>query len=302
MTVLQKAVLPRMTEAYLRGFDRVAGFVVAAADVAWARTPADLFVAHGLGFPGSPVTADTPYVDVLRFEPVATTRTVAATGGVDQESRGLTGGTFVDRPPFTGTGFVAAPGHVVPLWWLMHTRVPAGAELWRVHADGREELLAVYPDVATGWAGPAVAPVGTPQPRLSRHVGPLAQWHGATLTASVVGTDVVLAATSAPPAELGFEPTAVGRWRRVVPMTEVDALFELVVTARWNGLEMRVVDEWDEQGTQMSHLFYVGHDADLAEGLRLTKLDAAVYETSAPSAQLSELTHAQTMAPGWPGA
>lgn len=47
MTVLQKAVLPGMSDAYLtRGFDRVGGFVVAAADVAWAQTPADLRTSH----------------------------------------------------------------------------------------------------------------------------------------------------------------------------------------------------------------------------------------------------------------
>lgn len=300
MTVLQKAVLPGMSDAYLRrGFDRVGGFVVAASDVAWATTSADLFVAHGLGFPGSPVTPDAPHVDVLRFEPVATSRTVAATGGVDQETRRLTGGTFVDRPPFTGTGFVAVPDHVVPLWWLMPTRLPAGAELWRVHADGRSEVLGMYVDVATGWVGSHAQ--ATPGERLSRHVGPLAQWRGAMLSASVIGPDVVLAATTEPPPAYGFEPTASGRWRRQVPMTEVDALVELVVTARWNGLEMRVLDELETTSGRVSQLTYVGHDADLAEGLQLTKLDAGVYETLAPSDQLAELTHTQTAAPGWPG-
>ncbi|GAA4626649.1 hypothetical protein [Cellulomonas oligotrophica] len=304
MALLQKAVLPRTSEAYLgQGYDRVAGFVVQAADVAWAGAPADLFVAHGLGFPGSPVTPDVAHVDVLRFTPHATSRTENATGGVDQAGRARTGGPFVDRPPFTGLGFVDAPGHVVPLWWLTHTRVPAGAELVRVHADGTQQRLATFADVATGWVGDAARATPPTSPRLPRYVGPLARWRGTTLNAEPVGDEVVLASEVEPPAALGFTRTDAGRWRRVVPLAEVEAMFELMVTARWNGLEMRVVDQWDEApGTTVSRVSYVGHDADLAEGLRLPKVDAGVYEATVPTDRLAEVTPTQLAPRTWPGA
>ena len=47
---------------------------------------------------------------------------------------------------------------------------------------------------------------------------------------------------------------------------------------------------------------YMEHDADLAEGLQLTKMDAGVYEQYLPAELLDEAVVKQTQVPGWPGA
>ncbi|WP_211373862.1 hypothetical protein [Cellulomonas fimi] len=298
---MQKAVTPPMSQAYLQGgFDRLAGFVVRAEDVAFATTPAALFEVHGLGFPGSTFTPDAPYVDILRFPATPQLRFENATGGVDQETRQLTGGPFVDRPPFTGTGFVAVQGAVVPLYWLVHSRVPAGTELVRVAADGSQSVLARHVDVGHGWQSDVVSVTHSPSPQISRFVGPMAKWSETYLNADVLGDDVVVVAEVEPPAQLGFERTEAGRWRRVVPRAEVTELFELNVTARWNGLEMRVVDQWTERGgATVSRVSYTGHNADLAEGLRLEKIDAGVYEATVPTGNLSDVVTAQLIPSSW---
>lgn len=302
MAIMQKAITPQLANAYLEGgYDRVAGFVVRAADVAFATTPAALFEAHGLGFPGSPFAPDDAAVHVLRFPATPQLRFEDAIGGTDPESRARTGGPFIDRPPFTGLGFVPVQGALVPLYWLVHSRIPAGSELVRVTPDGAAQVVARFVDVAQGWVSDDV-PVAPPaSPAIARFVGPIAVWRGAPYAADPLedGT-VALAADAEPDAALGFERTAAGRWRRVVPADEVTELFELSVTARWNGLEMRVVDSFrDTEGRPVARVSYTGHDADLAEGLRLQKVDAGVYEASVPMASLVDVQTAQLVPRTW---
>lgn len=301
-TIMQKAVTPQLSAAYLDGgYDRVAGFVVRADSVGAATTAGALFEAHGLGFPGSPWTAGSSHVDVLRFRATPQLRFEDAIGGVDAETRARTGGPFVDRPPFTGTGFVATGLGVVPLYWLVHSRIPAGAELVRVGSDGSSTLLATYVDVGHGWRAAGAAAEHPSSPVVSRFVGPLAGWQGAYFSADPLddGTTVLVAETM-PPAELGFEQAETGRWRRVVPTVELSELFEMSVTGTWNGLPVRVVDQWkDADGTGLARVSYTGHDADLAEGLRMQKVDAAVYEATVPLANVAQVQTAQLVPRSW---
>lgn len=301
MTWMQKAVTPQVSAAYLEsGFDRVGGFVVRAADVADATTPAAVYEVHGLGFPGSPHRPDAPYVDVLRFPATPQLRFENAVGGLDEASRARTGGPFVDRPPFTGTGFVATSLAVVPLSWLAHSRVPAGSELVRISADGSAQVLARYVDVGHGWQSDTVRVGHSPSPRISRYVGAMAIWANTPLNADVLDDRVVVAAEVEPPAQYGFRRTPAGRWSREVPRAEVSQLFEMYVTARWNGLEVRVVDQWtDQNGEAVSHVSYIGHNADLAEGLRLPKIDAGLYEVSVPTSSLTRVETSQLVPQSW---
>ncbi|MEE6281253.1 hypothetical protein [Georgenia sunbinii] len=301
MTLMQKAVTPQMSAAYLeRGFDRVGGFVVRTPDVEHATTPAAVFEAHGLGFPGSPHRPDANHVDVLRFPATPQLRFENAVGGIDEESRARTGGTFIDRPPFTGTGFVATAEAVVPLYWLAHSRVPAGSQLVRLGADGTSRVLAEHVDVGHGWYSQTEQIGHAASPRISRHVGPMAMWSGTALNADVFADRVVVAAEVEPPAQYGFQPTGAGRWRREVPRDEVAELFEMYVAAKWNGLAVRVVDQWTAQdGESISHVSYTGHNADLAEGLQLPKVDAGVYEVTVPTASLVAVEHTQLVPEQW---
>lgn len=269
MPTMQKAVTPAVAAAILEhGFDRVAGYVVAQADAASATTPSDLFRLHALGFAGSPFVDGGP-IDLLLFEPAPTMRFENAIGGTTREELQRTGGPFLDRPPFTGTGFAPFPT-AVPVWWLVPTRVPAGARLVRVTASGAQ-VLAEYPDVATGWVVPGAEGRRPVQP--SAHVGTYATIDGRNRLADLVGDQVVI-----------YDPAVAGRIE--VPRDGVERLFELEIAASWNGLDVRVVAQWQSAGVATSRIAYLGHDTDLAEGLRLVKIEAGVYEATVPDTSL----------------
>ncbi|WP_395245805.1 hypothetical protein ACGGZK_08355 [Agromyces sp. MMS24-K17] len=194
-----------------------------------------------------------------------------AIGGTTREDLRRTGGPFLDRAPFTGTGFAPA-GTAVPVWWLAPTRVPAGARLVRF-ADGLPpQRLADYVDVATGWVvagGDGRRRPAQPSPL----VGGYATIAGEHRLADVVGDRVAV-----------WEP-ATGE-RREVALADVDGIFELEVLGSWNGLDVRLVARWEHDGVPMSRIAYLGHDSDLAEGLGLVKIEAGVYEASVPDAQI----------------
>lgn len=307
-TIMQKALTPQTVEQYLtRGWDQVAGFALRAVDVAAARTPAELFEAHALGFPGAPFSADMPSVHLLRFPATAQLRFEDAVGGTDNASAALTGGSFVDRPPFTGNGFAPWSGGIAPVYWLVSSRVPAGSEVVRVDADGSVTLVAVYADVATGWvAGPGQAPLPPvalpPQPSL--YLGLLARYQGSMFAADLLlDEQTVVLSTPAPPADAtGFVRTATGRWRLEVPLGDLTELFEIAMTGTINGIPVRVTGEFTQDGQKIYQVVYTGHNADIAEALGLTKLDAGVYAVSVRAEDLGDVQTVQLVAPSWPGA
>ena len=273
MILMQKAVTPDLAASHLtQGYDRIGGYVVRASDVAFATTPAQLFEVHGLGYPGSPFHRWDEHIDVLRFwsAPQLQYRDV--------------------------------PGYIVPLWWLRHSRIPPDAELVRVHRDGSSELLARYGDIGTGWTLAGHGGLRPSMASLSRCVGPVAKWHGAYLEADVVdeGRTVVLALANPPLAETGFEQSPAGRWFRQVPREEVSELFELDLTARWNGIAVRVVDQWqDAQRFVVARVSHLGDDMRRAERLGLLRVEAGLYETEVYAAELTDLTTNQVVPATW---
>ncbi|GIJ00015.1 hypothetical protein CLV28_0984 [Sediminihabitans luteus] len=296
---MQKALLPAMVKNYLDGtFDQVAGFVVRAADAREARTPADLFDLFGLGFPGSPFTRDAEHVDMLLYPLTAQLRHEDATGGVDQESRAITGGPFVDRPPFNGTGFTAWSGGIVPLYWLVSSRVPRGSEIHRFTRAGTSRLVARYVDVATGWVSWTDV-VEPPGPYISPCTGAITDYRGKMYSADVLENGrVVLAAEEY--AGPGFTSTPAGRWRAEVDRAEVGEIFELSMVGVVQGLPVRVIGQWTVQdGTLMYWCTYTGHDADFAEGLGWRKLDAGVYDVFVPATDVDRLQHIQLIPDEW---
>ena len=273
MILMQKAVTPDLSAAHLtQGYDRIGGYVVRAADVAFATTPSQLYEVHGLGYPGSPFHRWDAHIDVLRFwsAPQLQYRDV--------------------------------PGYIVPLWWLRHSRIPPDAELVRVYRDGSSEALARYGDIGTGWTPAGRGMARPPMASLSRCVGPVAKWHGAYLEADVVddGHTVVLALANPPLAETGFEQAPSGRWFRHVPREAVTELFELDLTARWNGLAVRVVDQWqDAQRYVVARVSHLGDDLERAERLGLVRVEAGLYETDVYAAELTDLATNQVVPATW---
>ncbi|MFH8251273.1 hypothetical protein ACH3VR_12955 [Microbacterium sp. B2969] len=282
MTVLQKAVLPGREQLWTQGDDLISGFVVRATDVAWAKTPRDLLEAHGLGFAGSPFSAQSAAIDVLRFAASSLLRMVNATGIPSDQSGEPIGEGFVDHPPFTGNGFARVSGpHIVPVWWLEPTRVPPAAELWRIHADGREEFLTAYANVASGWQPGS----GTVLP--SDVCGRFARWRGEQFLADVL-TDgrVVLASYRE---RDGWRLTQRGLWAIVLERSEIEEVYALRLTATWRGLPFQIVRRWDAAEGPQARIVYLGRDSRVAEAARLDKTDAAVYEATAPLAELENL-------------
>lgn len=273
MVMMQKAVTPGLSHAYLTvGYDRVSGFAVRAADVEFAGTPSLLYGAHALAFEGTPFDPDAEWVDILRFE---------------------------SSPRLQ---FEPVREHLLPLWWLRHTRLTPGAELIRVFRDRSRVTLARYGDVATGWI-PTTMPTNLHRRLpLSRCVGPVARYHGAYVEADVVdgGRHLVLALANPPLNDTGFTPTPTGRWRKIVAREEVEEVFELVITARWGGLAVRVVDQWeDADGVVWFKISSIGHDEQLARSLGMDHIEAGVFEATVAAADLTDLTTTQLIPEEW---
>ncbi|MFJ4223982.1 hypothetical protein [Microbacterium sp. NPDC089695] len=287
MTELIKAVTPARGRAWLsQGLGWVAGYVVRRDDVVAATTPAALFAELGLGFPGSPFTAEAPYLDTLRI-PSAPYLALAAPGTADVVP------PFRDHAPTSGTGFVESASAMVPYWWLAPSALPAGTSMWRTHADGREEILAGYANVAEGWVSvrpdfglPAVA-VRSPE-----LVGVWAESGGERLLADVLPDGTVI--LCAPDERPGMQRSARGIWWRAVASTEVDRLFAVRVVGRWRNRRVQLVGVERGEAGDRGHIVFLGHDAIDAESLGLTKSDAGVYEGVVELTEVTSLGEEQT--------
>lgn len=288
--LMQKAVMPGRERSWAAGDDLLCGYVVQAADVAWATTPAQLIEAHGLSFPGSPFTAATEVLDVLRFPVTPLAQLVVASGVPTPDAGATVGGEgFVDHPPFTGNGFVRVrEQRFVPVWWLEPLRVPARSELWRLDRDGNETLISAYDNVASGWQP---QPPSTSPP--SDVMGVFGTWRGVRVCADLLpdGRAVIASPTEAAYLQL----TERGVWAATVDAAEVEELHSLKLTASWRGLPFQMVRRWSTTAGLVARLVYLGRDSRVAEAAGLEKTDAAVYEASALVAELVDVRGIQLM-------
>ncbi|WP_405092078.1 SseB family protein [Micromonospora sp. NBC_01392] len=151
--VMQKAIAASQLAYYLeRGYDRVSGFVHRAGELAHLRTPAELFDALGLGHPGSPFSRDAEELYLLRWPAYRPSLYRIPYGGQNEAAMRAMEGWVIERYPFRGNGF--APGEssdVIAEFKVDSARLPHGAELWRVAADGGARLVAVLDTDALLW-------------------------------------------------------------------------------------------------------------------------------------------------------
>ncbi|MFG1673884.1 SseB family protein [Micromonospora sp. NPDC049282] len=156
---MQKAIAASQLAYYLeRGYDRVSGFVHRAGELAHLRTPAELYEALGLGHPGSPFSRDDEELYLLRWPAYRPSLYRIPYGGQNEAAMRAMEGWVIERPPFRGNGF--APGEssdVVAEFKVDSARLPHGAELWRVGADGDARLVAVLDTDALLWRKEAEA-------------------------------------------------------------------------------------------------------------------------------------------------
>ncbi|SCE66389.1 SseB protein N-terminal domain-containing protein [Micromonospora purpureochromogenes] len=150
---MQKAVAPSQLAYYLeRGYDRVSGFVHRANELAHLNTPAQLHDALGLGYPDSPFARDADRIYVLRWPAYRPSLYRIPYGGQSEAAMRAMEGWVIERPPFRGNGF--APGdstEVVAEFKVDSARLPHGAQLWRIGADGTERVIALLDTDALLW-------------------------------------------------------------------------------------------------------------------------------------------------------
>jgi hypothetical protein len=123
-----------------------------ASELAHLNTPAQLHDALGLNFPGSPFQRDAEEIYVLRWPAYRPSLYRIPYGGQNEAAMRAMEGWVIERPPFRGNGF--APGEssdVVAEFKVDSARLPHGAQLVRISADGTEQTVAVLDTDALTW-------------------------------------------------------------------------------------------------------------------------------------------------------
>ncbi|WP_153040060.1 SseB family protein [Actinoplanes sp. TFC3] len=152
-TMMQKTVPPHQVDFYLdRGYDRVAGFVHRCAEVEHLRTPGELFAALGLVHDGSPYQEDAKEAFLLRWSAFRPSLYRIPYGGQSEQALRAMDGWVIERPPFRGNGFAPGEGRdVIAEFKVDSVRLPSGAQLWRIDADGDERIVALFDSDAPAW-------------------------------------------------------------------------------------------------------------------------------------------------------
>jgi hypothetical protein len=264
--ILEKVVPPRISSDILsRGYDHVGGYVVRAQDVA-GLSPAQLTTEWALTYPGSPFPAQPEHLDVLRFRRHAC-MTLREPGPMDP------------RPwPTYSDGFLLGTSST-PVWSLERTRLPVAAELWRT--TGSEEIqLATFEGAARGWRGSR----GYQRP--TDFVGTRALWHDHDLPAELSrdGATVELIAVGRAAPD-GFDEVRPDVWRRSVPRSEVDCVFEPVLTCSYRDVPCRILQHTGDR----SHLLLLSDHPENSSWLGAAEVDVGSYEVVAPTAELTNL-------------
>jgi hypothetical protein len=152
-TVMQKTLPPDQVDFYLeRGYDRVAGFVHRATEVEHLRTPGELFGALGLTYEGSQHLPDAKEAYVLRWPAYRPSLYRIPYGGQNEQALRAMDGWVIERPPFRGNGFAPGEGRdVIAEFKVDSVRLPHGAQLWRIDADGSEHMVAIFDNDGPQW-------------------------------------------------------------------------------------------------------------------------------------------------------
>ena len=262
---LQTLVGPATAAAWLgQGSALLAGPAVRLSDAAAWTTPALVLGAYGVD------GAEAASVDVLRFLPTEVTAVEVPGPGDATTAAGY------------GRGFL--PGGLVPVWDIAPTTVPRGSELWRIHADGTQEMLAPYAGPASGWLGTGVF---APTPAV---LGPRARWNGVEYAVSWVDDETVeLVAVGEQPEE-GFAQTRPHIFARTVARAECEEIFALTVHARWRDIACVAVDS---DGAEVAVLLRT--DAETAQRVGALTLEPGVFWLPVPRAELSDIRSEATL-------
>lgn len=112
--------------------------------------------------------------------------------------------------------------------------------------------------------------------------GYVARWRGREYEASPDGEDVRIYSTEP---EEGFEEVRENRYRRVLPMRDIEDVWYVRTSATWRGEPFLVLAE---HGPWL-RLEYTGGKAPVARTLELEEFDYGVYQGWAPTAEVSDI-------------
>jgi len=243
------------------GATALVGHVVAAGELDSVTDPAALRRAFG-------VEEDRRYDDpegsayVLRFP-------------VEELQRFTTPGRRKPADSTYPTGFLPGGG-LVPVSWIEYTRVPIGSTVWRLRAVAPPEGVAVYRSLAEGWQG---AQGYTPPDGLE---GPRVSWRGLDLPAALTNDGVEVVSLEEQP---GMVQAPTGVWQAVLPRSEVEAAFEIVLTTTWRDTPARVLRS---SGDQV--LLLLETDRDTAMTIGAIEVEPEVFQVMSARAELGPVT------------
>ncbi|MGQ0772965.1 MAG: hypothetical protein ACT4NY_00850 [Pseudonocardiales bacterium] len=270
-TPMQKVVLPGLVDLTLGNvivpgrFDpyRVAGFVTRLYDMP-PGSAADLARRYGLNqVPGWPPSND---MYVLRF--------------------------YAHCPQLYIAPFERS------VYQLDLLELPAGAELWRVDAEGGELRVGAYLNRQIGWV--STAPLRLGPARWNQPPNPLVPTVRRGLVARLTGQD--FDADFGPgPGEVTLHPLPgtkppsdfVEQFRTftlVVQIDELDSLELVRWRAGWRGLPVELVESWPHR----SVIHYIGENGHRASGFGLAEVDYRVWRGPVPHSDLTDV-HQQRM-------
>jgi hypothetical protein len=151
--IMQKPIAPSQVDYYLeRGYDRASGFVHRATEVAHLQTPERIYSTLGLSYSGSPFVREAIEVFVLRWTAHRPDLYRIPYGGQHEAAMRAMQGWMIERPPFRGNGFAPAEGNeVIAEFKVDSIRLPHGAQMWRLTADGQKTQIAVLDADETRW-------------------------------------------------------------------------------------------------------------------------------------------------------
>ncbi len=165
----EQAVVPQLMQKVLphhqvsmildRGYDRVAGFVHCYADVADLATPRDLYAGLRLVHRDSQFSYEDESVHVVSWVGHRRDLYQPAYGGNTAQQATENGGWIVEPPPFIGDGYSDGEnGRRVPEYKVDSVRLPHGARIYRLGADGSSSEVASYDADRREWIAPTPAP------------------------------------------------------------------------------------------------------------------------------------------------
>ncbi|WP_278102913.1 hypothetical protein AB0870_16110 [Microbacterium proteolyticum] len=267
MTPLQKLLFPPTVRAYLeKGASLLAGPVVRLGDATSWRTAGDVLRAYGVE------DRDVRSVDVLRCAPSPLDRVAIPQAGDPTTVAGY------------GAGYLRAG--MTPVWDIAATEVPRDAEIWRIFADGHQELIGAYGGPAIGWRGSSVF---APPTSL---VGPRAVWGGREWRAAWIDDSrVELVALSEVPLE-GCEETRPWVFRRVVDAASCDRIFAFEFSAQWRGLPCVLLQSNTAEAAVLLRV-----DPEEAAQVGATVLEPGVFWHLVPSDEVSDIQAIQRELP-----